>query len=79
MAKGSTLGTTTKNNVAMGVGAGTDNIALKIAPTEQQEAQALHLCWRVSMILAGAAKAEESLSGCATTMGCWCSEVTALP
>ena len=61
-AKVSTPGTTVENTVGVKTGAGTASTELRIAPMEQQEAQALHLCWLASLTLAEAAEADEPLS-----------------
>ena len=72
-AKVSTHGATVGNAVGVKTGAGTASAALRIAPTEQQEAQALHLWVLGSLTLAAAAKlaeADKSSSAAAATPSC---------
>ena len=58
-AKVSTHGTTVANTVGVKTGAGTASAELRIAPTEQHEAQALHLWVPGSPTLADVAKLAE--------------------
>jgi hypothetical protein len=81
-ANGSTLGTTAENTVGVKTGAGTASTELKIAPREQHEAQALHLCLLASLTLAEATETAEtaetadsssdSSSTSAAAWGCSC-------
>ena len=69
----STLGTTAENTVGVKTGAGTASTELRIAPTEQHEAQALHLCLLAWLTLAEAtevAEVDASSSACDATWGC---------
>jgi len=56
----STLGTTAENTVGVKIGTGTASSELRIAPIEQHEAQALHLCLLEWLTLADATEAAEA-------------------
>ncbi|MDO9074755.1 MAG: hypothetical protein Q7U73_15965 [Rubrivivax sp.] len=51
-ANASTVGTTVANTVGAGSVAGTPGIVVRMAPNEQQEAQALHFCLAAGLAFA---------------------------
>lgn len=58
----STLGATAVITVGANNGDATASTELRIAPAEQQEAHALHLCLPASLAFSNAAEADETLS-----------------
>ena len=72
-ANASTVSATALNTVGATTGAGTASRGLRMAPLEQQDAQALHFCWTASLPgdeSVEAAEAEPASSACAAMS--WC-------